>query len=50
MQERLNCLMSDAFRFCGLTPRLAKTTLLSLDLRAGTGNECPQEARVAERT
>ena len=36
--------------FCGLTPRLAKTSLLTPDLRADTGNECSQEAQVVERT
>ena len=40
---------SEPMRF-RLTPRLAKTTLLSPDLMADTGNECPQDAQVAERT
>jgi len=40
---------SDPFRF-RLTPRLAKTTLLFPDLMAATGNACPQDAQVAERT
>ena len=35
---RLEDKARDPFRFCGLTPGLAKTTLFSPDLRADTGN------------